>query len=74
MGPKVTAQEKQWQRESDAYTLSQAEEIKASKSRLAGAKTEAKKMVTKRKEEVRAMSKVAGNTTIARRPGRPSKK
>ena len=49
--PKMTAQDRKWQAESDARTLMAAEEIKASRARLAAAKAHATK-------QAQAISKV----------------
>lgn len=55
----MDAQERAWQRESDARTLAEAEQIKSDKGRLRGATTEAKKMVKKDEDRAKAMKKVA---------------
>lgn len=56
---KLDAQEKEWQRESDARTLAEAEQIKSDTGRMRGATKEAKKMAKKDEERARAMKKVA---------------
>jgi len=65
MSPRLTAQDKQWQRESDAHTLAQAEEIKSSPGRMKGAIKEAKVMAKRTEQQAKAMNKVAtgGMTT-----------
>ena len=55
--------EKQWQRESDAHTLAEAETIKKTPSRLKGAKTEAKKMAKVAETKAKSLNRVAGKTT-----------
>lgn len=52
--------DKEWQAQYDAQTLAQAEEIKADETRLAAAQAQAKKMVENKREEAKAMAKVAG--------------
>ena len=64
---KMTAQDREWQRESDARTLAEAEQIKSDKGRLRGATTEAKKMVKRDEERAKAMKKVAKRTPTRRR-------
>lgn len=64
---KMTAQDREWQRESDARTLAEAEQIKSDKGRLRGATTEAKKMVKRDEERAKAMKKVAKKAPTNRR-------
>ena len=61
--------DQQWQKESDAHTLAEAERIKADPARMKGAKTAAKKMVTEKQKEVHHMAKVAG-----KQPAKTTKK
>ncbi len=53
--------EKKWQREDDARTLAQAEEIKADQSRLDGARSEAAEMAKEQDNRTKALRRVAGN-------------
>ena len=59
MARALDAQDRKWQRESDARTLAESEEIKSSPGRLKGAKTEAKVMATRDQKRATAMKKVA---------------
>ena len=59
--------EKDWQKESDARTLMEAELIKASKERLKGAREAAKKIVTERQKEMSAMDKAVKALTENRK-------
>jgi len=68
MAISMDAQEKKWQRESDAHTLAQAEEIKSDKGRLTGAKKEAKVMVKQTNKRAAAMKKVAGTKASTSKP------
>ena len=51
--------EARWQAEGDAYTLSQAEEIKNDPSRLQAAKAVADDMARDKMEEARNLNKIA---------------
>lgn len=53
----------QWQKESDAHTLAEAERIKSDPARMKGAQTAAKKMVTEKQKEVKHMEKIAKPAT-----------
>jgi hypothetical protein len=53
----------QWQKESDAHTLAEAERIKADPTRMKGAQTAAKKILTEKQKEVNQMAKIAGKST-----------
>ena len=55
----IDAQDKQWQRESDARTLAEAEEIKSNSSRMKGAKAEASKMAKEQEKKVKTLKKVS---------------
>ena len=55
---KLTAQDKQWERESDARTLAEAETIRTTPGRLSGAKKEAKVMAKQDEKRANAMKKV----------------
>ena len=59
--------EKQWQKESDARTLAEAERIRSDKSRLSGAKQAAKQMAKESKQETDRLSKIAGSSRTATR-------
>lgn len=59
MAPRLTAQDKQWQREDDARTLARAAEIKSSPVRLKGAVKEAKVIAKRSEDELKAMKQVA---------------
>lgn len=52
--------EEQWRKEEDAHTLARAEEIKADRSRLAGAQQAAKAMLAEEQKRRESMAKVAG--------------
>lgn len=71
---KMDAQEKKWQRENDAHTLASAEEIRADKNRLSGAKKEAKVMVKETNKRAVAMKKVAGTKSSSVAKKAPAKK
>ena len=71
MAPRLSAQDKKWQRESDAHTLAQAEEIKLSPSRMKGAVKEAKVMAKRTEIQVKAMKKVAGKAKSVTRRSKP---
>ena len=49
----------QWQKESDARTLAEAERIKSDPTRMKGATSAAKKMVTEQQKEVKHLEKIA---------------
>ena len=51
--------EKRWRQESDARTLSEADQIKRDPERLKGAASCAAEMAAKAQEEARAMKKIA---------------
>jgi len=52
-------QDKQWQKEYDARTLADAEEIRSNASRLKGAKQAAKSMAKETAAKAKAMEKIA---------------
>lgn len=68
---KMTAQDREWQRESDARTLAEAETIKSDIGRLKGATSEAKKMVKRDEERAKSMKKVAKKAPVRRRKAAP---
>lgn len=59
--------EKQWQRESDAHTLAEAETIKNTPARLKGAQKEARKMAKAAETTAKSLSKVAGRKSAPRK-------
>lgn len=69
MAPRLSAQDKQWQREDDARTLARAEEIRLSPVRLKGAVKEAK-VIAKRTEKqtlvMKAVANKSGLKTVVR--------
>jgi len=64
---RISAEDKQWQREDDARTLARAEEIIANKSRHTGAIKEAKKMVKDEEKRAAAMKKVASKKKVVKK-------
>ncbi|RKZ35768.1 MAG: hypothetical protein DRQ49_18890 [Gammaproteobacteria bacterium] len=66
MAPRLTAQDKQWQREADARTLANADEIKNSPARLKGAVKEAKIMAKQSEKEAQSMKRVATGKIVTR--------
>lgn len=79
MAPALTANEKKWRQEDDAFTLSAAEQIKADPARLKGAAVAAKRMLAEKQEQMQNLSKVANprvvNPKVAKAPPKriPSK-
>lgn len=67
--PKLTAQEKKWQAESDARTLAESQVIMKDPKRLAAAAREAGTMAAKQEKDAKAMAKVA-----AKAPAKPQVK
>lgn len=61
---RLSTQDKKWQGESDAHTLAEAEKIKATPSRLKGAKKEAKNMVKEAALNVKSLNKVAKSKPV----------
>ncbi len=61
--PTLTNDDKEWRRESDARTLSEAQEIMSDSKRLKGAKTAAKKMIKEHEKSLKAMEKIAGSSS-----------
>jgi hypothetical protein len=57
--PKMTAQDRKWQAESDARTLAESQVIMKDPKRLAAAAKEAQVMADKQAKEAKAMAKVA---------------
>lgn len=56
----MNKQEREWQQESDAHTLAEAEVVKKDPARLKGAKTAAVKMAKEQQARADALSKVSG--------------
>lgn len=67
MNASITKSEKQYQAESDARTLSDAEVIKGDPARLKAAQTAAKKMASEAQDKARAMTRIAGKSVAGMR-------
>ena len=63
MADKLTKQQQQWQRENDAITLANAQEIKNDPVRFKNAQTAASKMAAEQEKHTNALKSVAGKTT-----------
>ncbi len=59
MASNITKQEEQWQAESDARTIMEAEAIKADEKRFKKAVAAAKKMKDEEEEKMKALEKLA---------------
>ncbi len=57
--PRMTAQDRKWQAESDARTLAESQVIMTDPKRLAAAAKQAQIMAEKQAKEAKAMAKVA---------------
>lgn len=68
------AQEKQWQKECDARTLADAEEIKAKPARLKGAQSAAKTMAKDAQVKAASLSKIAKTTAKTKTTAKPKAK
>jgi len=68
---KLNAQDREWQRQSDARTLAEAKVIESTPTRLKGATSEAKKMAKQSQKDAAAMTKVA-NRGARRNTGKRS--
>lgn len=69
----MDAQERKWQRESDAQTLAEADVISSTPKRLQGAVRAAKSMAKKQTQQVNSLKKVATRKiTPRKRPARPA--
>lgn len=76
----MAAQDKKWEAESDARTLSEAEAIKKDSARMKKAKMAAREMLKEKKDEVDGLARVAAmkkhrkkwNIPNRRREGRDS--
>lgn len=66
--------DQQWQREGDARTLAQAEEIKANRSRMAGAKKEAAKMAKEKTAQAARLKRVAKKPATTPNRRQPKRK
>lgn len=60
MPPKLTAEQKRWEAESDARTLAEAEVIKQAPGRVRAASTAAKRMADDNQKQADALTKIAG--------------
>lgn len=58
MAPKLSAQDKKWQAQEDAHTLSRVNEITTDKTRFAAAKKAAGEMLTETKKRASSLQKV----------------
>ena len=56
----ISAQDKKWQEESDAHVLADAEVIKSTPKRLAGARRGAKRLAAEQSKIAATLQKVAG--------------
>jgi len=70
----VTKQEKQWQAESDAYTLLEAEAIKQDKSRMSNAKTKVKEIAKEKVKAGKAAEKAVKSLSKKKQTTRKKKK
>ena len=68
MAPRLTAQNRKWQQESDAHTLAEAEKIKSDKNRLGGAKKAAQRMAVDAQKSATSLKKVASSPTRKKPP------
>lgn len=66
--PSMTAQEKQWQAESDARTLAESQVIMKDPKRLAAAAKKAQEIAKKQAQDAKAMEKVASKAPIKASP------
>lgn len=64
--PKLSAEDKKWRAQDDAYTLARAAEITASKPRVNAAKAAAKTMLQEQQQKTKALAKVA-KTPVAKK-------
>jgi len=67
---KMSAEDKRWQAECDARTLSEAMVIQKDKARLSAAASAAKKMMDDKMQEARAMKTIARKAPS--KPARPA--
>ena len=56
--PKLTADDKKWRAQDDAYALAHAQEVQSDKSRLALAQKAAKNMLVEQQKKVTGLQKV----------------
>lgn len=61
-------EDKRWRAREDAYSLAQAEEVKADPARLEAARKEAQKMVEEEQERLKGMRKAAGQKVSLSKP------
>ena len=59
---RLTAEEKKWRAENDAYTLLQVTEIEMDKTRFNAAKKKVKEIIVKKEKELKAAKKVVNVT------------
>lgn len=74
-GTPITADEKRWRAEDDAYTLATANQIRSDPDRLNAAQEAAKRMAEEERDKANAMGKVAkgaqsrpNTTQVPRKP------
>lgn len=73
MAPKLTAQDKKWRAQDDAYALAQAAEVTADKSRLGMAKKAANDMLKEQQKRVQGLQKVVKTKPAAKPKASPKK-
>lgn len=61
--PRMTAEDKRWQAESDARSMAETKVIQQDKPRLNAAKKAASRMATEKQKEASAMKRVARTTS-----------
>lgn len=70
----ISAYDRKWAAESDVRTLTEAEAIKKTPSRLNAAKVAAKRMVKEQQQTVEAINKVASGSSKEAKTKRPASK
>ncbi len=70
----IVAEERKWAAESDVRTLTEAEAIKKTPSRLKAAKTAAVRMVREEQEKMNAMNKIASTSSKEVKTKKPAPK
>ena len=70
----ITADQKKWQAEDDAYTLAQAAKIQKDPARMSAATDAAKRMAEEKREDANAMSSVARRKGTSDRKVKPAPK
>jgi len=71
---KLSAEDKRWRAQDDAYTLMNAEKINSDKVRKTAAIKAAKVMVKDKENEVKAIKKVTNNSTTKKATTKKSSK